>query len=245
MHAQTQPAFTREFDQLQTGRFAAGDRQASRIPVVIQNRIWVAPQFKAPLGKGIGVAQRKTELQQIYAAHAHRIEAHDQLPHRERIARTHGHFNHHIGNERDRPLNSIEGARMLGSKRLLPIELHAEANLAQSAIAQLAQTFVVKEVAAGIQTNMGLRIQFARRIQERIYVALEQQWLAARDGQAVELRAARMGTSKLTSDIAPVREPIFIVFLIWIKTEIAMPRAFQRYEKRRRALAGATRHARR
>ena len=54
-----------------------------------------------------------------------------------------------------------------------------------------------------------------------------------------------MRLAQLTRDIALVRKPILVVFLIGIEAEVAMPRALERGEERRRSLARAACNARR
>jgi len=144
VHPELQAALCCEPHKLQAFRLAARDGQPTRIPIVVQNGIRVLTKLQAALGKRLGIAQRKAEFQQVHAANAHRVKAHQKLFHRQPIMRTNRHFDHNIGNEGNRALNRVERTSMLGRKSLIAIELHAKANLVQAAIAQLCQTRIVK-----------------------------------------------------------------------------------------------------
>ena len=159
--------------------------------------------------------------------------------------RTNRHFDHNIGNEGNRTLNRVERARMLGRKGLIAIELHAKANLVQAAIAQLCQTRIVKKIAARIQAHVRLRVQLARRIEKRVHIAFEQQRFAAGNRQAIETGTRGVRLTQLARNVALMRKPILVVFLVGIEAEIAMPRALERSEERRRSLACAACNARR
>ena len=202
-------------------------------------------KLQAALGKRLGIAQRKAEFQQVHAANVHRVKAHQKLFHRQPIMRTNRHFDHNIGNEGNRALNRVKRTSMLGRKSLIAIELHAKANLVQAAIAQLCQTRIVKKIAARVKARVRLRVQLARRIEKRIHIAFEQQRLATGNRQAIEAGTRGVRLAQLTRYVALMRKPILVVFLIGIEAEVAMPRALERGEERRRSLACAACNARR
>ena len=92
---------------------------------------------------------------------------------------------------------------------------------------------------------MRFRVQFAGALDKRYDLVFMQQRLATRNGKTIELRPCSVRSVELGDDIALVRKEILVVILIRIKAKIAVPRAAQVNEKRCRALAGATRQARR
>ena len=128
--------------------------------------------------------------------------------------RANRHFDHNIGNEGNRALNRVERTSMLGRKSLIAIELHAKANLVQAAIAQLCQARIVKKIAARVKAHVRMRVQLARRIEKRVHIAFEQQRFAAGNRQAIETGTRGMRLTQLARNVALMRKPILVVFLV-------------------------------
>ena len=123
--------------------------------------------------------------------------------------------------------------------------LHAEADLVEPRLRELSQARIVEQITARIQAHVSGRIQLTRPLDEGHDLLLVQQRLATRDGEAVELGAGIVCSFKFGYDIASVGKEILVVILVGIEAEVTMARASQVDEKRRRALAGAARQARR
>jgi len=107
----------------------------------------VLAQLKPTIAKRFRIAQRKTELQQVHATHAHVVQAHKQLLHLGKRAGDHRHLNHHIGQRRNGGLDSPKHG-CIGARDIL--RLDAKSYLIKSRISQRIQARIIQQVTARV-----------------------------------------------------------------------------------------------
>ena len=147
MHTKQQTLTRSILHQRQRLSLAARNGDTAAVPVVIQVVERVLAQFKPAIAKRFRIAQRKTELQQVHATHAHVVQAHKQLLHLGKRAGNHRHLNHHIGQRRNGGLDSPKHGR-IGTRDIL--RLDAKSHLIKSRISQRIQARIIQQVTARV-----------------------------------------------------------------------------------------------
>ena len=169
MHAKGQPLVKRVLQQLQAQGFAARQRQTACVAVVVQHGKRRVLHRKAAALELVPSSHGVAELKKVDAERADLIKTIQQTTHRLARARYHGHLHHHLRDEALRAGKHVDGVidDLIGAIDVENVQLDAHAQLVEPGVAQAIEQRFVKEIAGGVQPDMGTRKALANVSAER------------------------------------------------------------------------------
>ena len=150
-------------------RFDTRQRQTACVAVVVQHGKRRVLHRKAAALELVPSSHGVAELKKVDAERADLIKTIQQTTHRLARARYHGHLHHHLRDEALRTGKHVDGVidDLIGAIDVENVQLDAHAQLVKARHAQAIEQRFVKEIAGGVQPDMGTRKALANVSAER------------------------------------------------------------------------------